>query len=50
MMKKEKGTCDNKHPLPYLLYKSDYFFPASICSFKAARASMSPKVVEAAWF
>ena len=36
--------------LTLFIWRSNYFFPASICSFKAARASMSPKVVEAAWF
>ncbi len=31
--------------------KNYYFlFPASNCSFKAAKASISPSVVEAAWF
>ena len=36
--------------LTLFIWRSNYFFPASICSFKAAKASMSPKVVEAAWF
>lgn len=31
------------------LGRRDYFLPSSF-SFKAAKASISPKVVEAAWF
>ena len=31
------------------IFYSDYFFPSN-CSFNAARASISPSVVEAAWF
>ncbi len=31
-----------------LKWKFNYFLPASNCSFKAAKASMSPRVVDAA--
>lgn len=37
--------------LPAYFMETYYFFcSASICSFSAAKALMSPNVVEAAWF
>ena len=48
IMGQTKKAPDHRSAFP--LYRNkNYFFPSN-CSFKAAKASMSPSVVEAAWF
>lgn len=48
--RKQKRSHLCRHDLRFIWYGKNYFLAFSICSFNATKASMSPKVVEAAWF